>query len=458
MNSGKIIIVDDDKKIADDYAFFLEQENYKIKIAHNSSMFFVIFKDFYPDVILLDIDLKGSEFNGIEILEKLAKKNHFPKVIVLSGKASRDQVAKAMKLGAFNFIDKLNLDINKLIFDIRVAVESSKQDAEIRKIKSSHIDSLLVGNSPKIMRIKEVIEKVSKHDVSVLITGETGTGKDVVANLIHQNSLRSKNKLVSINIAAIPDSLFESQLFGHKRGSFTGANSDHKGFFSHADKSSLFFDEIGDIALELQAKLLRVLQDKKINPIGENQPIDVDVRMIFATNKDLHKLIEENKFKEDLYHRLGTIINLPKLIDRGADITLLMENFLIKEAGRKGNKLNINLKDILAELLTYNWPGNVREVITFCEKVSIWHDVIDNNVIIDELNDWKLGRYRKKEATADKLFRIKNYKQAVETFESEYLQGFLTKHNWNVDQVSSIIGLDRSSIYKKIKKLNIRKD
>ena len=387
----KIMLLEDNKRISEYYKKMLENENYNVKTALNSQEFFNIYNDFQPDLILLDIVLKNSELNGIEVFKKIKESPNFnSKVIILSSEASKTQVVEAMKLGAVNFNEKgENFNRIKFLADIRQAIEIKAQEEELLKLKTQSINSLFIGEHPKAKYVKELIRRYSQSDVNLLIIGETGTGKGLVAELIHNNSKRKNGPFKSIDIKTIPESLLESELFGHKKGAFTGATADKKGYFEAADGGTLFIDEISNLSMTNQMQILKVIEEKKIPIVGSGgQTKIIDTRIITATNVELTKLIEKNEFRTDLYFRLaGCTIFIPPLRERKSDIPLLMEKFLIQFTREYNKSLDIDLKEIKDKLENYSFPGNVRELKNFCKFVSQIYNRIDNDVILEEFEN-----------------------------------------------------------------------
>ncbi len=462
---GKILILEDNKKLAGYYKTILKEAGYNIELTFNSTDFFYMYSDFKPDVLILDIKLNNSELNGLEVFEKLIKqKRLFSKVIILSGEATRMQVAKAMKLGAYTFIEK-NGEFNsdKLLSDVQQAMNLKQQEESnllLRKEKDTLRDQLinifpLIGNSVPMKKVNNLIDKFSHANVDIMITGETGTGKEIVANNIYWKSNRAGKLYIKVNGGGIPETLVDSELFGHKKGAFTGAYSDKKGFFEQADTGVLFLDEIANLSYLTQAKILRAIEYNEIRVVGGNNK-KVDVQFIFACNKNLTELVEENKFREDLYYRLeGNIIHLPPLRKRRDDIILLMEYFFNKYSSKHESILEVELNKLRDKLHSYNWPGNVRELEKFCEYFLIMHDEIDNNTILAELDIKKTGSFQNGFSDISKLLAQDNYITALEGLEKKYLEFQLLKYDNKVSLMAEKIGLDRSTLYKKIKKYNL---
>jgi two-component system nitrogen regulation response regulator NtrX len=369
----KILIIDDEKNIRNTLREILEYEKYEVEEAADGAKGIEILNEKEYDVVLCDI--KMPKLDGIEVLEEVMKSGIDVPFIMISAHGTIETAVEATKKGAFDFIEKPP-DLNRLLLSIRNALDRSNlvNETKILKKKISRTYDI-VGESDAIRRVKETIEKVAPTEARVLITGENGTGKELVARWIHEKSTRNKNALVEVNCAAIPSELIESELFGHEKGSFTSAVKQRIGKFEQANGGTLFLDEIGDMSLSAQAKVLRALQENKINRVGGDKDIRVDVRVVAATNKDLKKEISENKFREDLYHRIGVIIlHVPPLRERIEDIPLLVNRFLEDIATEYGAKKKSISTEALGILNNFQWTGNIRELRNVTERLVIMSD------------------------------------------------------------------------------------
>jgi len=365
----KILIVDDEAVIRKTLREILEYEKYEIDDAENAQKALELIEQFDYNAIISDI--KMPNMNGIEFLEALRKLKDIP-LIMITGHGDIDTAVEAIKKGAFDFIQK-PLDLNRLLISVRNAFERANLVVETRKLKKK-IDKRyeIVGESQAIQDIKDMIERVAPTQTRVLITGENGTGKELVAHWLHKKSSRSENPFIEVNCAAIPSELIESELFGHEKGSFTSAIKQRKGNFELADKGTLFLDEIGDMNLAAQAKMLRTLQENKITRVGGEKEIPVDVRVIAATNKNLAQEIENRAFREDLYHRLSVIIiHVPPLRERVEDIPLLAQHFMEQICEIENMPAYEFTAEALAELKKMPWKGNVRELRNVIERLMI---------------------------------------------------------------------------------------
>lgn len=366
---AKILVIDDEKSICNSLRDILEYEKYEVDDAPNGIEGLELIQKNKYDVILCDI--KMPEMDGIEVLEKAMKITDAP-LIMISGHGTIDTAVEAIKKGAYDYISK-PLDLNRLLITIRNALDRSSLINETNVLKKKVSKTYeMIGESEAIIQIKEMIDKVAPTNARVLITGDNGTGKELVARWLHEKSTRSEGPFVEVNCAAIPSELIESKLFGHEKGSFTSAVKQRKGDFEQASGGTLFLDEIGDMSLSAQSKVLRALQENKIMRVGGEKEIPVDVRIIAATNKNLKKEIENKKFREDLYHRLSVIIiHVPPLNQRKEDIPLLASYFIGNACAEQGKSILKFNDDAIDELQRIKWTGNVRELRNVIERLAI---------------------------------------------------------------------------------------
>ena len=373
-NMAHILVVDDEKAIRNSLKDILEYEKHNVSLAANGTEGLETLKKESFDALLLDIKMEGLD--GMEVLEQVAKDYPDLPVIMISGHGTVDTAVKAIKMGAFDFIEK-PLDLNRLLITLRNAMDKGRLVSETKTLrkKVASKNRELIGESAPLKMIKSMIEKVAPTDARVLITGPNGTGKEVVARMIHAQSNRANTAFVEVNCAAIPSELIESELFGHMKGSFTGAVKDRAGKFEQADGGTIFLDEIGDMSLSAQAKVLRALQENKITRVGADKDIDINVRVIAATNKNLEEEIKAGRFREDLYHRLSVIlIQVPTLNERLEDIPLLTDHFIAQICEESGVAKSTISKDAIAELQKINWTGNIRELRNVIERLLILCD------------------------------------------------------------------------------------
>lgn len=370
---AKILVIDDEKSIRSTLKEILEYEKHEVELASNGPEGIELFSNDRFDIVLCDI--KMPEMDGMEVLEKLFTISGEAQVIMISGHGNIDTAVQAIKKGAFDFIEK-PLDLNRLLITVRNAMDKSSLITETKTLKKKvNRNYEMVGSSPAIQLVKDMIEKVAPTEARVLITGENGTGKEIVARWLHEKSERAAGPFIEVNCAAIPSELIESELFGHEKGAFTSAIKQRKGKFEQADGGTLFLDEIGDMSLSAQAKVLRALQENKITRVGSDKDISVNVRIIAATNKNLRDEIDKTHFREDLYHRLSVIlIKVPSLNERKEDIPELADHFnklVCQEYGIPPKKIG---SDAITELQKIKWTGNIREFRNVLERLIILCD------------------------------------------------------------------------------------
>lgn len=370
---AEILVIDDEKSIRNTLQEVLEYEQHKVTLATNGQEGIEMFENGNFDIVLCDIKMPGMD--GMEVLDTLIKKSRDIPVIMISGHGNIDTAVDAIKKGAYDFIEK-PLDLNRLLVTIRNATERTELVTETKILKRKINKAYdIVGESQAIIKVKEMIEKVAPTDARVLITGDNGTGKELVARWLHEKSPRAGMPFIEVNCAAIPSELIESELFGHEKGAFTSAIKQRKGKFEQAHGGTLFLDEVGDMSLSAQAKVLRALQEHKITRVGSDKDIEVDVRVIAATNKNMKAEIENKTFREDLYHRLSVIIiHVPALAERKEDIPLLAEHFNELICGEYGRPKKIIRADAITELQKLPWTGNIREFRNVLERLIILCD------------------------------------------------------------------------------------
>jgi two-component system nitrogen regulation response regulator NtrX len=466
--AAKILIIDDEESIRLSLRGILEDEGLSVVEAESGEEGLELLGTDIPDLIFLDIWLPGMD--GLKALDILSRDYEGLPVIMISGHGTIETAVKALKKGAFDFIEK-PLSLEKVVVSARNGLEFSRLRQENLALKtriSSEQPVTLTGESGPITQLKEVIGRVAPTESWVLITGVNGTGKEIVARSIHNQSSRADRPLVAVNCAAIPEELIESELFGHERGAFTGAEKAQEGKFELADGSTLFLDEIGDMSLKTQAKILRILQEQAFEHVGGRKTIKVDVRVIAATNKDLAKEIEAGNFREDLYYRLKVFpLELPPLRERAGDIPLLINDFMGTLVRQHGFKPIAFAPEALDVLMQYPWPGNVRELKNFVERMFIMF--AGDTVTADRLPPEFKPAPRKEEpdgtpapetSPLDELIGQgpADLKQARADFEARFLEAKLREFDGNISQLAKAIGLERSSLYRKLKAYNIQTD
>jgi len=447
-----ILVIDDEREICESIKMILEYEDYLVDYTTDSYKGLQKIEYGNYDALLLDIQMPGK--NGFEVLNWLLENEIEMKVIMISAHASVENAVKSTKLGAFDFLEK-PIDRDKLLISVRNAVEQSSLVKENKKLKKELFTSeKIIGNSSVIKTIYETINRVAKTDARILITGENGTGKELVAQELHKQSPRSNKEFIEVNCAAIHHELIESELFGHEKGSFTGAVKQHLGKFEQADGGNLFLDEIGDMSLQAQAKVLRAIEEGKIERVGGNAKIDVNVRIISATNKDLLEEIKKGNFREDLYHRLNVIpIHIPPLRERKDDIPILIEHFskIICDKNKFAQK---KYSDAALRILqSLPWKGNVRELRNVVERIVI---MIPKN----DINEKDISMFIPNQSSnVDDLLNISNsFQEFKEKAEKAFIIKQLNANGWNISKTADILGIQRSHLYNKLKKYEIEKE
>lgn len=447
-----ILIIDDEKQICESISMILEYENYTVDSTTDANNGLKKLEYNNYDALLLDIQM--PQMTGFEILNWIRENEIEISTIMISAHSNLENAVKATKLGAFDFIEK-PIDREKLLISIRNAVGKTSLVKENKKLKENLTqEEIIVGESDQIKSVLGLIDRVARTESRVLITGENGTGKELVAKAIHNKSERSNKELVEVNCAAIPNELIESELFGHEKGSFTGAAQKRIGKFELANEGTLFLDEIGDMSLQAQAKVLRAIEEGIIERVGGNNKISVDVRIISATNKDLKSEIKEGNFREDLFHRLNVIpIKVPPLRERKNDIPLLVEHFAKKICTQNKFPIKKFSGEAIEILKNYNWSGNVRELRNIVERIIIMipGEIISKSDVIAMLPSV--------ESKAGDLIDISNsFQEFKEKAEKAFIQKQLEMNNWNISKTAEILDIQRSHLYNKMKKYDINKE
>ena len=446
-----ILIIDDEKEICESLTMILEYEDYNVENSTDVENGLKKLEYNSYDALLLDIQM--PKMTGFEVLSWIKDNDIEISTVMISAHGNLENAIKATKLGAFDFIEK-PIDREKLLISIRNAVEKTALLKKTRKLEENlQQNEIIIGESESINSVLSIIDRVAKTESRVLITGENGTGKELVAKAIHKKSERAEKELIEVNCAAIPNELIESELFGHEKGSFTGAAQKRIGKFELANGSTLFLDEIGDMSLQAQAKVLRAIEEGIIERVGGNSKIAVDVRILSATNKDLKNEIVEGNFREDLFHRLNVIpINVPPLRERKSDIPLLVKHFTNKIC--KQNKIPFKIFDdeSITMLQNYKWSGNVRELRNIVERIII---MIPSETISKENISSMLPVVQQK--ASDFIDISNSFQEFKEKAEKAFIQKQLEMNNWNISKTAEILDIQRSHLYNKIKKYNIEK-
>jgi two-component system nitrogen regulation response regulator NtrX len=445
---NNILIIDDEEGIRKSLSGILKDENYEVDSAATGEEGIFKLKKNNFDLVVLDIWLPGID--GIEILKEIKKLDPLMEVVIISGHGNVETAVKITKLGAFDFIEK-PLDLEKTVIIVRNALKQRQLQKQIRFMEESEDEKfIMIGESAAMKVLKGKLELSAPTEGRVLIFGENGTGKELAARLIHRHSKRSLKPFVAVNCAAIPDELIESEMFGHKKGAFTGAESNKIGKFEQADSGTLFLDEIGDMSFKTQAKVLRVLEEGNIQPVGDIRSIPVDVRVIAATNKNLEEEIASNNFRKDLFFRLNVIpINIPPLRERTEDLPLLINHYQDYFSTKYNAAKKTFLPSAMKSLLKYDWPGNVRELKNMIERIFIMYPGIK---VEDDIIETLFFRHPQEES---ELFDFITLKEAVDNFEKKCIMHKLKIHNHNISETADALGIERTSLYRKLKKFNV---
>ena len=451
-----ILIIDDEPGIRTTLASILEDEKYKVFAAEDALAGMEILKREIIDIIFLDVLLPNM--GGIKALEIIRKEWPVTEIVMISGHANIEMAVSAVKLGAFDFLEK-PLSLDKVLTVCRNALAIKKLREENKTLKKTYNFSSedIIGTSTIVRDIRETVKQAAASDARILITGENGTGKEVIARAIHSCSSRADNPFIDVNCAAIPETLIESELFGHEKGAFTDAVSTRKGRFELAHGGTLFLDEIGDMSLSAQAKVLRVIQEQKIERVGGEKTIETDVRIIAATNQDLEEACKDGRFRQDLFFRLNVIpIHSPPLRERKEDIPHLLCHFL-KVLGKE-TTLESGAMELLSE---HNWPGNVRELKNLAERIAVMHqgNVINKEDLGKLLNIKAKKPLNTVQTTAENTITSdifeQNYNDAKDSFEKQYLEFQLSKNNGIISRTAEAIGIYPSNLHAKIRKYGI---
>lgn len=450
---ANLLVIDDEKTIRNTLKEILEYEGYRVDEAADGAAGLEMVKNNNYDAVLCDI--KMPKMDGLELLPKILEIAPDTPVIMISGHGTIETAVEATKKGAYDFISKPP-DLNRLLITLRNAVEKQSLVVETKILKRKVSKTTeIIGESPAIEKILDTIDKVAPTEARVLITGENGTGKELVARWIHEKSNRANGPLVEVNCAAIPGELIESELFGHEKGSFTSAIKQRIGKFEQANGGTLFLDEIGDMGLSAQAKVLRALQESKITRVGGDKEQSVDVRVVAATNKDLLKEIEDGNFRLDLYHRLSVIlIHVPTLNERGDDIPLIAEKFLKEICEESGYPKKVFTPLGLEALKTINWSGNIRELRNVVERLAIMGDQkITEEDVQAYANIQKPGKGP--QTVYDKYDKFQEFKDYAE---KNFILHKLKGNGWNIAKTAQEIDIQRSHLYNKIEKFGLKRE
>jgi len=445
---NKILIVDDEEAQREMLAGFLKKKGFQAETASGGTDALAIYGSFFAPLAV--VDMKMPDMDGLELLTRLRDLNPFIQVIMLTAFGTVETAVKAMQRGAYGYLTKpVNLD--ELLVNLNKAADQNRLiiDNDLLRRTVDDLEEMpeMLGDSEVILRVRSLISRVGPSDSSVLLTGPSGSGKGLVAKLIHQLSPRRDQRFVPLNCASLPETLLESELFGHEKGAFTGADKKRVGRFELADNGTIFLDEIGDMSPVMQAKLLRVLEDGSLEPLGSTSSKKVDVRVISATNRDIDRLITDGKFRNDLYFRINTVkIDMPALADRGGDILLLARHFLSGFA-QKINKPIKGISETAAlKLTTYGWPGNIRELQNVIERAVVLS--VNSVIDLDDLPGFAEMAEKTKKPALKKI--------PLAEIEKAHIEAILKSENWNMRKSADILGIHRNTLRQKIKDYNLQ--
>ena len=448
----RILIIDDDQSLLESYTVLLEDE-FQVSTAESGERGLELLR--HEDVHLILLDVRLPDISGIEVLRRIKALDENVDVIMITAVKDVRVAVEAIKLGAYDYLEK-PFEIDEILALLRRTLEHQNLLREVlylRDLRAEVDRSFVVGRSPKMRQIYDLIVRVADTNATVLINGESGVGKELIARAIHQQSQRRLNPFVAVNCAAISEHLVESELFGHERGAFTGAIEMHRGKFELAHTGTLFLDEVGSLRLDLQAKLLRVLQEREFERVGGSKTVRTDVRIVAASNQDLRQMVAERTFRDDLFYRLNVIpVHVPPLRDRREDIPLLINHFLMKYNKDFGRQVQGVTSEALALLTHYHWPGNVRELENMIERLV----VLSRHRILD-IEDMPLDLKSVRGQLAHDLFATgADLRQAKAEFERHYIVQTLERHGWNQTEAAKRLGIHRNTLLTKMDMLQIR--
>lgn len=448
---SKILIIDDEPGIRTVLSDIIRDENHQVLTAGDGFEGLTILKEKAVDLVILDVWLPNM--GGIDVLKEIKKEYPSIEVIMISGHANIDIAVKAVKLGAYDFLEK-PLSLDKIINLIKNALKLEELKKENANLKNSmFMEDKMIGSSKLIEAIWTRIYQSAPTDAKILITGDNGTGKELIAREIHKNSKRAAGPFIEVNCAAIPDTLIESELFGHEKGAFTSAVARRKGKFEMAHGGTLFLDEIADMSLNAQAKVLRAIQELKFERIGSEQSITVDTRLITATNKDIAAEVKAGRFREDLYYRLNVVpIHAPSLKERTEDIEELIQYFMVKFKSNISNECKTVSSEGMVVLNKYKWPGNIRELKNFIERINI---MTDEKIISVETVKYYLQEDKTAKQTKNNEYSDLKLNEAKDKFERQFLTQKLEENSYNISRAAEVLGIYPSNLHGKIKKFGI---
>jgi len=454
----RIMLIDNEEGLCRMMEAVLADSGYDVKSYVRS---FEAVEEFKPgDWDLVVSDIKMPVMDGLEVLQKIKAKESSIPVIMITAYATVEMSIQALRKGAYDMLTK-PFEPEELLYRVKNAMKHTQLLVENRELREELVGKFrfdkIIGTSDSLNSVMEKVEKIAIRDTSVLITGESGTGKELIAQAIHYNSLRKENKFIAINCGALPETLLESELFGYKKGAFTGANSDRQGLLEAADGGTLFLDEVGNLPMNVQKTLLRFLQEQEFHRIGDTKPVKVDVRILSATNADLKGSVKDGSFREDLYYRLNVVnLHLPPLRERTADIPLLAAHFIGHQNSKFGTQIKGLAPDALDAVSHYPWPGNIRQLKNVIEASMAMEN--GEYITLPVLSQF-IEVYHRPEVSGDTFEGDDgDYNRALSRFEMDYLKGLLRKKHGNIEAAAREAGMNMATIYRKIKKYNLRKE
>jgi len=448
---AKILVVDDEDSMCNFMEIMLSKDGYSVDTTTSGGKAITLLKDKNYDLVIADLNM--PEMSGIDVLRGIKSFKKEQEIIMMTAFASVDTAIEAMKLGAADYItkpfkvDEIKLVIEKSINRKKLVDENSSLK---RRLQGDNSFDKFIGKSEVVVKLKQLAQRIATSDSTVMLRGESGTGKDLIARAIHHYSPRCGGPFVTINCAALPETLLESELFGYKKGAFTGAIKDKEGLFKVAGGGTFFLDEVGNTSLAIQVKLLRVLEDKKIIPVGDTQPIDIDVRLIAATNADLEQEVKNDRFRADLFYRLNVIpLHIPPLRERRDDIILLVDYFIARYCNKVSAPLKIISPEAVQLLIDYQWPGNVREL----------ENTIERAILLNRADKLEVADFPEKLSQREQIAVVKDSEPATPTLESiekAYIQFIMTETDGKKSEAAKILGIDSSTLYRKIEKYKLK--
>ncbi len=452
---SSILIVDDDRSVCVALKALLVRQGYEVECVYQAATARETLEKRFFDLIITDLRL--SDGIGTDVIRTAKSVAPDSEVIMLTGYGAVDTAVEAMRAGAFDYMTKPFSDA-EILMTVEKALTQKSMKTELRHLKRAFADSFdfenIIGNSPAIKSIIDVVKQIAPQEINVMITGDSGTGKELIAKAIHNNSQRREGKFVAINCSAMPELLLESELFGHVKGAFTSATANKKGLFEEANGGTIFLDEVGDTSASLQAKLLRVLQEEEIRPVGSNETFRINVRVIAATNKNLEQMVARNKFREDLYYRLNVIsLHVPSLADRREDVVPLAQHFLAKYCSHFNKPMKRLTAQACEKLVAHEWPGNVRELENTIKRAV----ALSVSEIVDVDNLFLMKPMAKREDKSDNRLGLLQDTASLQDMAREHIVRSLKENRWNYSITASKLGIGRTTLWRKVKKYNIVK-